>query len=1219
MKKNTLLSVLFCAFAIGLSAQTSDFFKPVAEGSIELRGNVTRRSFFPGKYETFRLDYPAMVSALQKAPQEFTAAARQHACVVSVPMPDGSIEAFAVWKTAIMEPELAAQFPEIGTYAGRSLQNPARTVRIMHSARGFRAMVLQPDLGVAYVEPCAWGQDEYYIAYDRADLPRENPAQLGKGWLADGTAATPAAEEPYTPPVTERGVLLDPVKLKVFRYVAACTGEFGEDHGGTKPLALAAVVDYTDRIDAVYERDANIRLQLIAGTQNVIFTNPGSDPYSGETVFDWAGQNPAVLNQYCNFNSHDIGHVYARYLGVGGAIGVAGSLGNVCGNSKGEGCSAGNGNGDYGDYFVGVLGQEVGHQLNGGHTWNRCNGGAGRNGNSAFEPGSGSTIMSYAGSCGPDNVQGSADLYFHSGSIEEFTQFYLYGTGASCGSTLATDNHAPVVTLPYQDNFFIPIQTPFELNGSATDPDGDTLSYVWEGVDAGPETPLGSEIANSAIFRTYPSGQATNRYFPRLSNILNNTPYKAELLPEYTRDVTLRLIARDNQPGGGGVGWADVAFKAWGSAGPFLVKSPNTASDVWHVGEYAEVTWDVANTNAAPVNCKTVNIRLSTDGGLTYPVILASGVMNDGSQYVLVPDNLTSKARVRIDAADNVFFDLSNANFKIQQPSQPALTLGLSVDAGQACLPDAFTTEVLSAGSLGFNAPVSLAVTGNVPPGAVVSFSKSTINPGESSTLSVDMSNVTQEGVFTFNVEATAAGSPTLVRPVTLNLVSNDFSALALQSPPDGATDLALVQTLHWNAVPDANTYDVQFSKSPSFATILASKTDAPIDSFKIPFLLEKGTAYYWRVRPRNECGVHDWKEPHFFSTYAENCKIYTSNDLPKNITSNGTPTIESKITVNAGGAISDINIRQIKGYHEFFKDVEAHLISPQGTDVTLFKDKCGNYNGYFNFGLDDDAPGAFPCPPANNSQFYRPQNPLAPFYGQDNTGTWTFRVKDNEIGSGGTIEIFKLEFCSSVAINPPFIVNNNAMLITAGTNKLITPDLLLVEDGNNTHDQLVYTLVTVPQNGFLDKNGSGTLKPGDQFTQADLDAGIVRSFDYGASAKEDGFRFTVTDGEGGFLGTPKFIIQPQGLSTGEPSDKALTFNLFPNPASDAVWLALDRPAGEKVRVSLFNTAGQLVKTAVLAPGAERLQIRTGDLARGIYAVRLESETAAGVKKLVLK
>ncbi|MBV6440492.1 MAG: T9SS C-terminal target domain-containing protein [Haliscomenobacteraceae bacterium CHB4] len=1220
MKKTTLVLAALYISAAALSAQTANFFQAVSENTVSLRDGA-KRSVFPKKYHTYRLDYEGIKTALQNAPWEFTAAARAHSCVISLPLADGTLEDFGVWQTAVMEPELAARHPYIRTFAGESLRTPGRTVRLSHTARGFRAMVLQPDLGVVYVDPYAGGQDEYYIVYDRADLPEDKSKKLGTGWVQEDDAPIVATtgNELYTPPVDERGVLVDPVKLKVYRYIAATTGEFAQDHGGTKPLVFSAVVEYTDRANAIFERDANLRLQLIAASENVVFLNPGTDPYNGTTVQEWMGQNPDVLNFYCNFNSHDIGHVYARYLG-GSAIGVAGGLGIVCGANKAAGCSAGyGGSDDYGDGFIGVIGQEVGHQLNGGHTWNRCGGGSGRHGNSAFEPGSGSTIMSYHGACGSDNVDGSSILGFHSGSIEEFKLFYTQQNGSNCGSYTETTNNPPVVTLPYQDNFFIPIQTPFEMNGSATDPDGDTLVYNWEGIDTGPEVPLGEQEAASAIFRTYAPGTATNRYFPRLSTILNNQVYNAEILPEYTRDVTLRFVARDNRADGGGVGWADVAFKAWGSAGPFLVTSPNTAADVWYVGEYVNVTWEVANTNIAPVNCQTVNIRLSTDGGLTYPVTLASGVANDGAQYVLVPNNLTSSARIRIDAADNIFFDLSNANFKIQQPTQPTLTLGLSANAANICLPGGFTTEILTAGSLGFNNPVTLELTGDLPPGATAVFSNTTLNPGESSTLSVDLSGSTQEGIYTFNVQATASGSPVLVRPITLRLISNDFTALTLESPADGLTDLALAQTLQWNTAADAETYDVQFSDNPSFSTILASQTATAIDSFNIPFLLEKGKAYYWRVRPRNECGIHDWTEPFFFSTFAENCTVAVANDVPVNISSSTTPTVESKITVNTGGVVSDVNVQQIKGYHEFFGQLDARLISPQGTEVILFKNKCSNYNGYFNFGLDDAAPGAFPCPPANNGQSYRAQNTLAPFYGQNNVGTWTLRVRDNTLTAGGKIEIFNLQFCTSVTVTPPYLVKNDPLLIPTGVNALITSDLLLVEDANNTHDQLTFTLVTVPSFGVLHKDGFGNLQPGHQFTQADIDAGRIRFYDYGTNGGQDGFRFMVTDGEGGFLGTPKFVIQPLGVGTDEPAINALRFSLFPNPASNIVWLALDGPGESEGLVSVFNASGQLVQTNILPSGADRLQIELNGLPKGVYVVRLECRTGTGVRKLAVK
>ncbi len=1214
MKKYFFLFTLICVSLTQLSAQKgTSFFKAVSRDQVTLPEN-TKRGTFPQKFETYQLDYAAIKTALVSAPWEFTGVANLSNCVIAIPLGDGTVEDFAVWEVALLDAEAAAAFPDIHTYAGASTKDPARTVRLSTTVRGFRAMVMQPDYSVAFVEPYAWGQTAYYIAYNRVDAADNGLQHLRTGVREDGKVWFGESDELYTPPAEHRVAEVDPLQMKVYRYCVATTGEFGQDHGTTKPEVFAAVTEYTNMVSAIFERDIALRLQLIAASQNVTFLDPNTDPYTGTMVIDWMGQNPDILTTYCNINSHDIGHVYARYLG-GSAIGVAGSIGNACLASKAEGCSAGNGSGDYGAFFLVVIGQEVGHQLGGGHTWNRCGGGGGREGIVAFEPGSGSTIMSYAGSCGSDNVQGTSDLYYHSGSIGQIKAFYTFG--GVCGSYLQTTNHAPVVTLPYQDNFFIPISTPFELTGSATDMDGDPINYCWEEVDAGPETPLGQPVGNAAIFRTRPPVDVSNRYFPRLGTVISNGADITEQLPTYSRDLTFRLSARDNKLNGGGVGSADVAFKAYEGAGPFTVSSPNTTSTVWRVGEYTEVSWNVANTNNAPVNCQSVNIRLSIDGGQTYPITLAAGVPNDGSQYVLVPNNVGSTMRVRIDAAENVFFDISNANFKIQLPAQPSLSVGLSKDGATICLPDQFSTEILSAGVLGFSDLIQLELMGDLPPGATASFSTLTLLPGAPATFSVDLSQVTVEGSFTFNIRATS-GAQEFIRPITLLLRRNDFTGFNLQTPANGLTSAALTQTLHWAKGLDADAYDVEFSLSPSFATILASKTATSLDSFKLSFLLQKGTAYFWRVRPINECGKHQWSEPFFFSTYAEDCKSFESNDLPKNLSANGTPTIETKITVNQGGIISDVNVKQLDGFHAFFKDLEAHLISPTGTDVMLWKDKCGNFNGFFNFGLDDAAPGAFPCPPNNSGNFYRPQNPLTPFIGQSSTGAWTLRMKDNVVGSGGTLEAFQIEFCATLAVTPPFLVNNNVMPLPPGTSRAITPDFLLVEDIDNTHAELQYTVMTEPEHGYLDRLNVGALHPGDTFTQANLDAGEIRFFDYAAGTAPDGFRFMVADHEGGFFGTPKFVVQPF-VGTGEPEQRALDFLLFPNPAGESVQLAFGQALTADTRVSLFDLAGRQMGNWTLGAGASSLTFQVHELPKGIYLVSVNNDEGTGMKKLVVQ
>lgn len=1208
--------LLLLPFAF-LHAQENTFYRPVTAASVTVPEGA-QRAIWPSEFKAFRFDYEALRNTLSQAPREFTAAANSKTFRITLPDANGEAETFAVYQTGMMEPALETRFPGIRTYAGVSITHPGRSLRITTSLRGLRCMVLRPDMGVEYLEPYAWGQTEHYIMFNRASLPANQNRLLARPWMPDESVPPmDYGDKPYAPAAEDRGPSLAPLEMKIYRFVAAATGEFTQDHGGTEESGFAAVVEYTNMISAIYERDMTMRLQLVAGSADVVYSNPDTDPYTGTDVIGWMSQNPTIVSSLVGTANFDIGHVYARYMG-GAAIGVAGGI--TCTEGKARGCSAGNGSGDYGDFFVSVIGQEVGHQLSGGHTWNRCGGGGGRAGNTAFEPGSGSTILSYAGACGSDNIQFNTDLYFHSGSIEEIQFFFTESIGNNCGSFVPTTNHAPEVTLSYVDNFFIPIGTPFELEGTASDPDGETVNYCWEEIDAGPETPLGEPVGNTATFRTLPPVDHGHRYFPKIQTVIGNQVDFAEQLPEYSRDLTFRLTARDNRPEGGGVGWTDVAFKATALAGPFVVQEPNTASVIWRQGAYVEVRWDVANSNKAPVGCAIVDIQLSTDGGFTYPITLASATGNDGSQYVLVPDDvLSTKARVRVKAADNIFYDISNTNFRIEAAQTPSFGVSLDNDAAQICLPEVFSTSLASASVLGFSEAISLDVAGGVPPGAEVTFSNAVINPGESVDVTVNLNGVTVEGDFDILVRAVAANSDTLLRSIRLHLVSNDFSSLALVTPVDGTTGLVQVQSLYWNLAVDAQTYEVQLATSPSFspATVVSAQSNVTIDSFKVPIFLEKNTAYYWRVRPFNECGIHDWTEPYFFSTLVENCTVAAASDLPKNISASAQPTVESKINVFGGATFNTVNVKQIKGYHEYFGDLEANLISPQGTTVLLFKNRCINYNGYFNFSLNDVAPGNFSCPPANNGLAYKPQNSLSTLNGQTSGGEWTLRVKDNQFGGGGQLTGFELEFCSSVSLNPPYLVKNIPLQLNSGTNAPVSSDLLLVEDANNMASELLYTLVTRPQFGSLQKNWTGEMQPGDQFTQADINSGAIRYFEYGFSAGSDFFRFTVTDNEGGYFGTPAFEIQPLNVSTGNPANEAPRFMVHPNPTRDGVWLTLSEALTAPARITVLSAGGQWVSEQELPAGAERLWVPMNKLPVGLYMVRLESENGVSVRKLV--
>jgi len=1214
MKKHIILLQLCCMIFLFANAQTS---KPVIapvffadETAPEYRQRAETRAYTPEKAAVYQLDFNALKQSVRLAPWEFTVEAQRSNTQIVVPDSKGNLETFKIWETAIMHPDLAAKFPEIRTYAGAALSDPGKSIRITISPdRGFNATITRPDMGMEYVQPLVWGATDRYVVFDKADLPSDPGTNLQRLNL---TGLDRELAKPYTMPAESRGTLAAPVRLKVYRFAASCTGEFSLDHGGTLASTLAALVEYTNRIDIAFERDIDLRLQLFSEQEKLIFTDPGADPFNGTTAAEYMEQNLFVVTNYVGINNFDVGHVYARYPG-GPAAGIAG--GQACTANKARAISTGTGNGNYGDRFVEIIGQEIGHQFAGGHTWNKCEETGGRSSTEAFEPGSGTTIMAYAGVCGTDNV-GGGDTYYHAGSIHEIRGFNLQ-TGPTCGSWIQTNNNPPVVDFNYTDGFFIPISNPFELKGIGTDADGDPMTYCWEEMDLGPICPLLSPVGSAPIYRSFPAVTANNRVFPRMSSVLAgiNTTI-GEHTPTYTRDLTFRLTARDNRTGGGGVGWKDVEFKAYEGAGPFEVITPNSIATVWRVGEYAKVSWSVNNTNKAPVNCDKVNIMISINAGNTYTTLLEN-TPNDGLEYVVVPNTPGTAVRIRINASNNVFFDVSNRNFRIEAPVKPNLSLSASQEQAVLCLPANFTTNIVALGSLGLSGTANLDLTGTVPPGAVTKFSSNTlaISSG-SSRLDVDLSKVVAKGTFTFNIRAIIPGVDTAIIPLSIRTINSDFSGVTPVSPADGSTGVSLNQTVRWKLSPFVDAYDVQVATSPAFrpADIIAVRSGLTVDSFKVPVFLTKGTPYYWRVRANNECSSQ-WLDPSFFSTFSESCSMAMANDLPKNISSSSAPTVESMISVNASGTIGTLNVKLIKGSHQFFRDLEFKLVGPDNTEVVLIKNKCGNFNGNFSFGLSDLAPNPFACPPTNTGQIYRAENPLAPFRGKNVSGIWKLVVKDGTIGSGGSLQDFQLEFCSSVSLNPPVLVKNEPLKVNPGENKPISADLLLSTDANNTAAQITYILVTLPRNGRLEKNGV-VLALGDRFTQADIDAGVVRYFDTGSGKATDYFKFVVTDGEGGFVATPRFVIDAT-VGSNEPTDLSDAFKVFPNPSNGLIWIDFGRPLDAEMRVSLLNTSGQLLQSSVLAAGTDRRSLDLSGLPTGMYWIRIDNKTGAGTQRVV--
>ena len=630
--------------------------------------------------QVFELNAEALSAVLNTAPMEFTKKGEERmSVIVSLPMPDGTLGRFDIEESPTMEPGLAAEFPEVKSYRGQGLDDTTATARFDWSPLGFHALVLSAS-GSVYVEPYITGDTQHYITYfkeqlqdgftPRCEVSREMD-QLAQEFAAGGLAAASVG-----------------TSLRTYRLALATTVEYTNNsvYGGSKAMTLTKLNTIVNLINAIYEREASIHFVLVSGELSIIF-DAEPDGYTNSTVGTMLNENPTVLNAQIGLANYDIGHVFGL-SSAGSSSGVA-QIGVACGSSKGRGASVLGIALVTGNFTIdsGLVAHEFGHEFSAFHTFNSssnfCGSAGQRSAATAFEPGSGSTLMAYPGICSPENLQQNGDNYFHAGSFNQIAN-YAAGTGASCAAVTQTGNNPPTVSAG--PDFTIPMGTPFALTATATDPDGDPLTYSWEEMDTGNPSPPMSDDGTRPLFRSFPAVTSPTRTFPKLSNILNNTSTIGELLPVTTRAMNFTVTARDNRVVGGGVNSDAMVLNVTSSSGPFIVTSPNTSVS-WTGGSTQTVSWDVAGTSSAPINCANVKISLSTDGGLTFPIVLTASTPNDGSQTVTVPNVATTSARVKVEAVGNVFFDLSNANFTITQGSgggSGSGTIGLYNPAGGA-------------------------------------------------------------------------------------------------------------------------------------------------------------------------------------------------------------------------------------------------------------------------------------------------------------------------------------------------------------------------------------------------------------------------------------------------------------------------------------------------------------------------------------------------------
>ena len=586
-----------------------------------------------------------------KVPLDYFAGLQAGASKLTLPLPDGGEVTFALEAYDVLPADLAAKYPQIRTFKGYNPAHPVDTGRFDLGPQGFHAMFSHQGQMV-FVDPLrnAEGYAVYYQKDAHSRLEEDADKVIGPGVSK-----------------LVRKVQVDGNARKRYTIAISAAGEYTRYHGGSKVLALAAITTLLNRVNEVYQRDVGAEFVLASGNDSVIFSDPVSDPFDN-TDAD-ADRNVDVQAQAFadgDLGAFDIGHV----LNTGGG-GLAG-LGVLCVDAMppyyayGAKSSGMTGSSDpVGDaFFIDYVAHEIGHQFGADHTFNGTTGSCGggnRATGQAFEPGSGSSIMAYAGICGEENIQPHSDPYFHSKSIERMRAHMA--TVSTCGTTLPLSNNAPQAAAG--SDYVIPANTPFALKGAGADLDGDPLLYNWEQIDLGNESSSIATMVDDGtrpLFRFVSPTRSAERILPSLPSLLSGTLAKGEAWPTTNRDLNFRLTVRDGQ---GGVASDDMKVQVINTGAAFRITSPLSGVTLTPGGSQS-IAWDVAGTTVAPINCSKVDISVTQDEGASWTT-LAAGQPNNGAATVTLPANLTSSVRLKVACSDNIFFAISPLKLPLVQ------------------------------------------------------------------------------------------------------------------------------------------------------------------------------------------------------------------------------------------------------------------------------------------------------------------------------------------------------------------------------------------------------------------------------------------------------------------------------------------------------------------------------------------------------------------------
>lgn len=1084
--------------------------------------NPSDKIIKPSKLETYQIDVQVLSSKLANAIDRFD---NGNSIKVDFPTGDGNFETFDVYTSGTMSKGLALQFPSIQSFFGKSADGGINKIYFTITPQGFRGVITGDQ--ILYMDPFSQSTPDHIMIYNRQDLSRtdnnEFTCDVDDSHVRSSITGFESSIEAKA---------FQDLTFRTYDIAVAVTSEYSAYHddgnnanGNARVDALAGVVTTMTRVNSVFEQEMSIRFSLVPNNNLLIYVNGNNgagdnDPYDNYSGSQMLTANTGNINGVIGSGSYDIGHVFST-----GGGGIASAF--RCDiNNKGRGVT-GIVTPEFDPFDIDYVCHEIGHQFGAAHTYyNPCFGSPGP---SPYETGSASTIMGYAGICTP-NVQENSDAYFHLISLFEMHNALANDT---CDAEISlTNNGNPTAPTSVNDGGrTIPRNTPFKLTATSNTPDaGEVYTYNWEQLDAANAANTGAvqpplpNNTSGPLFRTKFHTTSPTRYFPNIEDLANGVTPTWEVLPNVSRNIRFFCTVRDNNPNGGQTQYGGLTLSV-GNAGPLTVNSPSS-STVWYEGENKTITWNVNGTGNSTY-ATNVAIKLSLDGGLTYPTTLLATTANDGSATVTLPTGIiTTQARIMVEAVGNYFFNISDSDFEIKEGTFELATASNSVTA---CQPSDATFSFNYNAAPGFTENASFTVV-DLPAGLTVALSQMSSTTSTTINGTITGTDQLDAGQYSYRVIATTS-SATIEEIFNLKIFDSNVGEVLITSPSNGAGNQVANPLLEWQDLASASSYLVEVSTNSDFSTIVESATVVNESNYQTT-LLSPSQIYYWRITPSNDCNAGLIASIAAFQTAQDVCNTYTNEYFENNdnVWETDVNAVSARMDIP-----DDIEITQVSFYmnatHGNTGHIKMQFSAPTGRFAEIYNRDCTTRDN-FDLTVSDSGTLPFQCGdnsgPSNTiSGILRPSQAFSRFNGLSAQGEWVLLATDRTAGTGGTFNEFAMTVCGRLQYVNDVNNNRNDLLTTSyGATNVINQTLLRTQQSGTANTNMVYVITKLPKHGSIELS-SNSLSLGDTFTQADLNNDRVQ---YNHNSIEvtftDSFDFTVLGSGNTLMNAQTFNIQ---------------------------------------------------------------------------------------------